>query len=358
LSYRPVALWDKKNDSGNPGAGQDLPAEEFDDLAPDLGERDEEPNMLGMTGRRAGFWLLCGLLTASAAADEFPDSMTRWVAIEANPVFRGAGGESWDAKIRERGWVVIDGEGTYHLFYTGYNDDRSPDRSLGHATSADGLAWGRDPRNPIHDSSWVEDMCVVRDGALYRMFAEGEGDIAHQLTSEDLIHWTERGPLDIRKADGQPIAPGPRGTPTVLVKDGTWYLLYERGDRGVWLAKAEDADRMRWVNVQDDPVLRMGPEPYDRTAVALNCVVKRDGVFYAFYHANDQMPWKDWTTCVARSNDLVRWEKFSGNPILRRNSSSGVLVDPDGDGPIEGRLYTMHPEVRVHVHPKAAGRGD
>jgi len=60
------------------------------------------------------------------------------------------------------------------------------------------------------------------------------------------------------------------------------------------------------------------------------------------YHANRSFPWKDWTTCIARSNDLVHWEKYPGNPIVANNSSSGIFVEtPDGL-----RLYTMHPEVR------------
>ena len=70
----------------------------------------------------------------------------------------------------------------------------------------------------------------------------------------------------------------------------------------------------------------MGPEPYDQAAVAINQVVKRDGFYYAFYHANAQRPWKDWTTCVARSRDLVHWEKYPGNPIIQNNCSSAILV--------------------------------
>ena len=90
-------------------------------------------------------------------------------------------------------------------------------------------------------------------------------------------------------------------------------------------------------------MLAMGPEPYDLHAVALNQIIKRDGVYYAFYHANAHRPWKDWTTNIARSRDLVHWEKYPGNPILRDNCSSAVLVrGPEGD-----RLYTMHPEVRL-----------
>jgi hypothetical protein len=173
------------------------------------------------------------------------------------------------------------------------------------------------------------------------MFAEGEKDIAHLLRSDDRAHWSDLGPLDVRKVDGTPIDPGPYGTPTVWFEDGTYYLFYERGDQGVWLATSKD--RRVWTNVRDEPVLAMGPEPYDRYAVAVNQVVKRGGVYYAFYHANAHKPWRDWASCVARSTDLVHWEKYPGNPIVKDNCSSPILVaTPEGD-----RLYTMHPEIRA-----------
>jgi beta-1,2-mannobiose phosphorylase / 1,2-beta-oligomannan phosphorylase len=271
----------------------------------------------------------------------FPSAIVRWSPDPTNPVvFQGAGGNAWDKKIRERGWILIE-DGVYHLWYTGYNDDRSPLRTLGHATSSDGVRWTRDAANPIHSSTWVEDVCVVKDDKTYYMFAEGKNDVAHLLTSSDRVHWEERGPLDVRKADGSPITAGPYGTPTVWVEGGVWYLFYERGDQGVWLATSKD--RKVWTNVKDDPVLPMGPDPYDKAAVAVNQIIKRDGVYYAFYHANAARPWKDWTTCVARSRDLIHWEKYSGNPIIQNNSSSGILIQAP-DGP---RFYTMHPEVRL-----------
>ncbi len=288
---------------------------------------------------------------ATARGDEFPEAITGWVVSPASPVFQGAGDNAWDQKIRERGWILFE-DGTFHLWYTGYNDGRSPNKFLGHATSPDGIHWRRDPANPIHDTSWVEDMCVVHQGDTYYMFAEGKNDVAHLLTSTDRVHWTEQGPLDVRLTSGKPIPPGPYGTPTVWVEDGTWYLFYERGDRGVWLATSKD--HKVWTNVRDEPVLAMGPEPYDQQAVALNQVIKRDGVYYAIYHANAHRPWKDWTTCVARSKDLIHWEKYKGNPIVENNASSGIFVD----GPTGTRLFTMHPEVRVYQQrePTANGR--
>ena len=166
--------------------------------------------------------------------------------------------------------------------------------------------------------------------------------IAHILTSADGLKWTDHGSLDIRKTDGSPIRPGPYGTPTALFHQGTWYLFYERGDVGVWLATSED--RKIWRNVQDDPVIAMGPESYDRAAVAVNQIVWRDGFFYAVYHANAHRPWKDWTTCVARSRDLAHWEKFPGNPTKSYRSSRALeVVDevPEWQGHAPEQLQAM-----------------
>ncbi len=270
--------------------------------------------------------------------------LVHWKPIADNPVFTGTGHETWDRKIRERGYILVREDGTYDLWYTGYSGDHPATMSLGRATSRDGIHWTRDPGNPVFDESWVEDICVVRQDGTYFMFAEGKNDVAHLLKSTDGRKWTDQGRLDIRKRDGNPIDPGPYGTPTVWFESGRWYLFYERGDQGVWLAVSNNLEL--WTNVQDDPVLTMGPEPYDKTAVALNQIVKRDGIYYGLYHANANRPWKNWTTCLARSRDLVNWEKYPGNPIIQNNCSSAILVrTPQGDD----RLYTMHPDVKVFV---------
>lgn len=83
-------------------------------------------------------------------------------------------------------------------------------------------------------------------------------------------------------------------------------------------------------------------------------MIKEKGRYYAYYHAGALPKWGEWTTCVAVSEDLVHWKKYPGNPIVPVNPadpgrSSGVPVD-DGKG---YRLYTFHPDVRVHF-PKSA----
>jgi hypothetical protein len=296
--------------------------------------------------------MMCGLVLLSGAAraqlketPPFPAELVRFAANQTAAVFAGAEGQ-WDARIRERGWILREG-GVWKLWYTGYDGVRGNICRLGYATSSDGKAWVRHPRNPLLEDLWIEDMMVVRHEGVYLMFAEGRGDRAHWLVSEDGIDWVPRGQLDVRRASGEPISEGAFGTPTVFRKQGRWHLFYERSDLGVWLATSHDLKV--WTNVQDDPVLMPGPAEYEKDLIALNQIIEHQGRYYASYHGSTKTGPSQglWSTCAAVSDDLIHWEKYAMNPLLpsAANQSSGILVH-DGR---EYRLYTMHPEVHLHL---------
>ena len=279
----------------------------------------------------------------------FPRELVEWDPYPGNPLFAGTGRDTWDHEIRERGFMLREGGG-FKLWYTGYDSRKSETKALGYATSPDGLRFKRHEKNPVFDGVWTEDVDVVRHAGGYFMFAEGKGDIAHLLTSADGVSWKEQGSLDIRTRSGEPLSPGPYGTPTVWIEGDTWYLYYERDDKGVWLATSRD--RRVWRNVQDEPVLALGPEDYDRYAIALDQVMRYQGRYYGVYHANADAKWQGpWTTCLASSDNLVKWQKYAGNPVIRSDDSSGILVD-DGE---RLRLYTMHPEVKLWLPAGARG---
>ncbi len=280
----------------------------------------------------------------------FPPELVSFTPYEHNPVFEAAGPGHWDENIRERGWIMYE-DGAYHLWYTGYQTKGDETRKLGYAVSRDGIHWERHPGNPIISDVWAEDVNIVKVDGTYHMFAEGGNDEAHRLTSTDRIHWKEQGRIDIHKKNGEPIAPGPFGTPAAYHEDGTWYLFYERNDVAIWLAASKDLKT--WTNVQDEPVLHCGPDAYDKKMIAMDQVVKRDGVYYAYYHGLvPNTNTADWTSAIAASTDLIHWQKYAGNPLIRGDKSSPVLVEDDTGF----RLYTMHPAVCVYF-PQQSGPG-
>jgi hypothetical protein len=268
----------------------------------------------------------------------FPRELVEFTPDVRNPLFTGAGPGHWDARIRERGWIMHDDDG-WHLWYTGYDGTNEGVRQLGYATSTDGITWQRHLGNPLLPGVWVEDMMVVRHGDTYYMFAEGEQDRAHLLTSTDRVHWHQQGTLDIRRTDGRPLSPGPFGTPTAWFEDGLWYLCYERMDAGIWLATSRDMKV--WTNVRDEPVLVPGPDEHDEYMIALNQVIKHDGRYFAIYHGTGGATATNvWNTNVAQSDDLLHWRKYPLNPVIRDKSSGQVLHDGTG-----WRLYTTHESV-------------
>ncbi|MEO2027664.1 MAG: glycosylase [Fuerstiella sp.] len=284
-------------------------------------------------------------LTGTSSAQDLPVAFRAFTSAADAPVFTSSPGD-WDALIRERGWILKDGE-KYRLWYTGYNQDRQPvSMKLGYATSPDGITWTRHPQNPIFDDVWVEDMMIVKHGGTLYMFAEGAKDQAQLLQSTDGIAWQRVRTLDVRQTDGTKIPAGPYGTPTAYFEGGTWYLFYERRDQGIWLATSKDM--VVWTNVSDEPLIIPGPNEYDKLMIAMNQVIKYEGRYYAVLHGTGS-PAKprDWCTYMAVSDDLRTWKKCPEGPLLpvHDNRSSGQLVQDGG----QFRLYTMHARVDLHV---------
>jgi hypothetical protein len=185
-------------------------------------------------------------LERSAKLAAFPPELVHWSPRAGNPVFTASGPGNWDAKIRERGWILRDGD-RYHLWYTGYNGERESIKQLGHATSPDGLRWTRSHNNPLSGEHWVEDMMVVKCAGMFYMFAESDqNDFSVMLTSCDGNQWDWQGRLDVRMADGKTPVPEAVGTPTIWIERGKWYLFYERlitaavrrcRERGTWILR-------------------------------------------------------------------------------------------------------------------------
>jgi hypothetical protein len=118
--------------------------------------------------------------------------------------------ESWEGMVVSAP-SIIKHDGTYYMFYTGF-DDRVPGKqTIGLATSKDLFHWERHPRNPIYEAPpWADrradgyidcrDSHVIKYGDEFLLFtmvstskSAGKGAIALAV-SKNLIDWEDLGP--------------------------------------------------------------------------------------------------------------------------------------------------------------------
>ena len=125
----------------------------------------------------------------------------RWTKHPANPVLKlGEPGQWDDTNI----WCpTVWKEAGYHMLYTGRNADGV--LQIGYATSDDGVAWTKHPRNPVfNDPTWAHDHTegygVIKVGGEYLLWYNTLYVSTRQTglaRSTDLLHWTpvSEGPL-------------------------------------------------------------------------------------------------------------------------------------------------------------------
>ena len=127
---------------------------------------------------------------------------------------------------------IIKHDGTFYMFYTGFDDRVTGKQSIGLATSKDLFNWERHPGNPVYEappwtarnqSGWLDcrDAHVIKSGDEFLMFtmvttAEGKGAIA-LASSSDLIAWKDLGPAVVTFTTPE--------SPRVFEHDGFYYMF-------------------------------------------------------------------------------------------------------------------------------------
>jgi predicted GH43/DUF377 family glycosyl hydrolase len=255
-------------------------------------------------------------------------SQTSWLKYEGNPILGAGDPGSWDDEGVMGCSVIFDGE-EYHMYYGGFD---GAIYRIGHATSNDGIAWTRDPDNPIIDigppGSWEETVvyvpCVLIVNDTFHMWydgAQGNTERIGHATSMDGSEWT--------KDPANPVMDvGPPGSwedtqvfpmaGSVIFEDNTYKMWYG-GCEGtnLWqVGYATSPDGTLWTKDDaNNPVILPGASgEWDDAWVIPGSVIKSDDTYQIWFSGcTDDNRWR---IGYATSDDGINWEKFDDNPVL------------------------------------------
>jgi hypothetical protein len=189
-----------------------------------------------------------------------------------------------------------------------------------------------------HEGTWY----MVYEGAsIDQSVSLGELRLA---TSTDGLNWTkDPAPLGIPLADWSSVN---TGTPLLLRTNNQWYLFYHGFDQNTvqtGLLVGSDLHALSPTN-SNLPILGNGPD-WDSGTVGKRSIVYEAPWYYMVYEGSSPSIDGDfgksrWGIGLARSQDLLNWEKFAGNPII------GPTIEGFGyDGP---ELIVL-PDQSVHL---------
>ncbi len=187
----------------------------------------------------------------------------------------------WDDKSVWNPSVLLK-DGVFHMWYSGYgNEDETGhgEDEIGHATSADGITWIKDEKNPVlkegNEGHWDDPVVVapsvIYDGTEYHMYyhasgSPSNGSIGH-ATSPDGTVWT-------RDPQNPVISKGAWDTPQTvyggaLFHNNTYYMWYSGGSFLDWdIGYATSEDGSSWTKFGDGPVLEKGAEGFDTQLIS------------------------------------------------------------------------------------------
>ncbi|MDQ0915549.1 hypothetical protein [Paenibacillus sp. V4I5] len=188
---------------------------------------------------------------------------------------------------------------------------------------------------------------------FYMMYVgfDGTGYQTALATSKDLLDWDhlsvilrrdEGSSWDSKNIAGTWILKENRiDAPPVLKKWNNKYWLlyhaypefgYEEGSAKIGIAWTEDEQLLEWHRCPDPILTPESGAEWEKGGLYKECLVEHEGTFYLFYNAKNTNKGK-WIeqTGVARSTDLVQWQRYEQNPILRVSPErwdSGFVSDP------------------------------
>jgi hypothetical protein len=216
--------------------------------------------------------------------------------------------------------------GQYRMYYPGSRGDVAGRVfRLGHASSADGVAFDKHPERPVFEVG--DDAHSVLTPALLR---RGCGEVVREIDrlrlwfcSTHFADGTGRHTLhDTTSGDGftwdQPSAPQLEAcyAPSVLKVGDTYHLWYSDVSADPWSVRhAISADGASW-DVEGEPCVVLDQAWEHKRLFYPYVLNPEDGLFVMWYGSYRQMEPMMTALGVAVSRDGTTWEKSPHNPIF------------------------------------------
>lgn len=274
---------------------------------------------------------------AVVTLDVFDATSSQVLASRA--VTRDEFGASWTYEVKNLDFELVAG---HQLEFRVYWHDISYVR-VGTIAVSQGQA-------PFHDERLASFPGVWREGERWFMVYESAGLTADWpgdlslATSTDGRSWVKHrdNPLLTHRLSGYESVN--IGTPSLYKRGGTWYLFFHGFDGDdVQIGLATGSDLLD-LSKRSSPVLATSSDGWDSGTVGARSIIEQDGWFYMAYEGSTDPPYDSasWSTGVARSQDLISWEKCSCNPVLPQTGSGFGFDGPEWLELPDGRLALLY----------------
>lgn len=224
--------------------------------------------------------------------------------------------------------------GKYHLYFRG-QAEAGHDQigvAIARPEAFDGVHWEMVPHNPIlpvsadpaaFDAGHILDpAAVVLDGRVYLYYSAHRKDWHNWNVPSHVGLAVSDDGLHFEKHPGNPIIAGT--APEVVLHQGRVHLFFQRraaaGNFEIYCCAS--ADGVHFAAGSEQVVLRPAQQAgaFDAFSLSTVRIWQAEGWFYLAYGGCDRFFDYPVAIGLARSRDLWQWERYPGNPILRRGA--------------------------------------
>ena len=230
-----------------------------------------------------------------------------------SPVIKVGPKGAWNDQTLGCFTVLRDGDTFY--FYSG-GAQYGKKKSIGMATSRDGVNWANYEKNPLFAGSMPY---AIKVGDTFRLYHPGGhgGPAGLQMrTSQNGFNWSMP-----RRVMGGVLDPC-----VICIAEDQFHLYYcaggqkRKNGKQVWEFKdyvATSPDGIRWEK-RPGPILPLGPEgSWDSQSLAGPCVLKLEDGFHLWYLGSGPYNGKTaWRIGHATSPDGLNWSRSGTDPVL------------------------------------------